>query len=271
MPHGPIPRNHHPKRDNSPIHPPFPDIAIGSGRRAIAYIRYLRRLAKPRPYTVILKDPRARDCADLIWVPEHDRRRGANVLTTLTGPHGFDAEALQQERQNTPERIAILPHPRIAILLGDPINGNRIAETQRFVDHIRAVIPQAGSFLVTPSRRTPAGLWQATQDSIKDVPGWIWDGHGDNPYRAMLAHADQLIVTGDSHNMISEATATGRPVLVYRPLRHRRKLAWLADELERLGVVRTLRDGLVEEYQYDPPDASGIIAAAIKRCYVKRQ
>jgi mitochondrial fission protein ELM1 len=35
-------------------------------------------------------DPRTgTNSADLIWVPEHDRRRGPNVLSTLTAPHRY--------------------------------------------------------------------------------------------------------------------------------------------------------------------------------------
>ena len=35
--------------------------------------------------------------SDLIWVPEHDLRRGPNVMTTPTAPHSF-----------TPARLAAL-------------------------------------------------------------------------------------------------------------------------------------------------------------------
>ncbi|MFM7121285.1 MAG: ELM1/GtrOC1 family putative glycosyltransferase, partial [Gammaproteobacteria bacterium] len=37
----------------------------------------------------------------------------------------------------------------------------------------------------------------------------------DNPYLAILARSDALVVTGDSVAMLSEATATGRPVYIW--------------------------------------------------------
>ena len=88
MPFGPIDPREAPKQPLSPIRPPFPDLLIASGRRAIAYVRHVKRASGGRTFTVILKDPRAGGtAADFIWVPEHDRLRGPNVLVTLTAPH----------------------------------------------------------------------------------------------------------------------------------------------------------------------------------------
>ena len=69
--------------------------------------------------------------------------------------------------------------------------------------------------MATPSRRTPAELAAAVRENIGD--GFFWDGAGDNPYPAMLALADAMLVTGDSANMVGEATATGAPVHVFEP------------------------------------------------------
>ena len=75
-------------------------------------------------FTVILLDPKTRaSSADLFWVPEHDTRRGANVMTTLTSPHGFSPARLTELRKMVPPQIAALPCPRVAILIGGP-NGD---------------------------------------------------------------------------------------------------------------------------------------------------
>src|SRR2546421_10133950 len=74
-------------RDRAALAPPWPDLAIASGRRAAAYLRALKQRS-PGTFTVFLKDPRTGPgAADLIWVPEHDRLRGDNVLATPTSPH----------------------------------------------------------------------------------------------------------------------------------------------------------------------------------------
>ncbi len=83
--------------------PPWPDVAIALGRGSVPYMRALRRRAQGRTFTVVLQDPKTGiDTADVIWVPEHDRLRGANVFTTLTSPHGFTSKRLAELRRTMP-------------------------------------------------------------------------------------------------------------------------------------------------------------------------
>jgi hypothetical protein len=63
-------------------------------------------------------------------------------------------------------------------------------------------------------------------------------GQTDNPYPALLALADQFIVTGDSASMLAEAAGTGKPVAVFAPPLRRtpsqRLLRWIEN---RLGLI----------------------------------
>ena len=79
MPLGPVdPAGAAASARTRPIAPPFPDLLIASGRRAVPYLRRVKQASGGRTYTVFLKDPRTgASVADLIWVPEHDRLRGA--------------------------------------------------------------------------------------------------------------------------------------------------------------------------------------------------
>ena len=89
----------------SQFHPPWPDFAIAIGRATIPYVRKLKALAGLGTYTIILLDPRvSAKAADLIWVPEHDTRRGPNVITTLTAPHSFSEHRLAELRATLPPR-----------------------------------------------------------------------------------------------------------------------------------------------------------------------
>ncbi len=118
-PWGPVAPNERPGRPGSAFSPPWPAVAIATGRASIPYIRAIRRAAGAATFTVVLQDPKTGPAtADLIWVPEHDKRRGANVLTTLTAPHSFTQERLASLRAAPSEAIAALPKPRIAVVLG---------------------------------------------------------------------------------------------------------------------------------------------------------
>ena len=123
--------------------------------------------------------------------------------------------------------------------------------------------------MATPSRRTPKDVATAVRAILATAPGraFWWDGTGDNPYLAMLALADAVVVTADSVNMVGEAAATGAPVHVWRPQRggHRKIDAFLG-ALEREGIIRPWR-GALERWSYAPIDATGVIAAEMARRY----
>src|SRR5690606_38571034 len=69
---------------------------------------------------------------------------------------------------------------------------------------------------------------------------WAGDGDGPNPYAGFLGWADRLVVTPDSVNMLSEACATGKPVLTYVHEPVRGKLAAFHAALREAGQLHDL-------------------------------
>ncbi|MGL5136831.1 MAG: mitochondrial fission ELM1 family protein, partial [Beijerinckiaceae bacterium] len=205
MPLGPIDPREAPDRAGSPLAPPYPDIAIASGRRAVAYLRRLKREAGPATLTVFLKDPRTgAGAADLIWVPAHDSLRGSNVQVTLTSPHRISPERLAVARASPAPWGMGDGRPGLGVLLGGDSRHHRFspADIARFIGQLGDLVATGLRPLVTPSRRTPPALAGATKALVVDSRGYFWDGTGENPYLALLAHADLLVVTADSVNML---------------------------------------------------------------------
>jgi mitochondrial fission protein ELM1 len=259
----------------SPFCPPWPALAIATGRASIPYLRELRRRAGPGLFTVVLLDPQTGPgTADVIWVPEHDRRRGPNVVTTPTSPHGFSPERIAALRATVPASIEALPHPRIAVLLGGK-NGSyefTNADDRRFAIALHALAGLGASFMITPSRRTHPRLIEITEAATRDAPRILWDGSGDNPYPAFLAHAEAFVVTADSVNMTGECCATGRPVYVFHPTGGKPKFLRFHAKLEELNATRRLPETVdrLPAWSYAPIDATGIIAREIERRWLKR-
>jgi uncharacterized protein len=255
--------------------PPWPVIALATGRLSIPYMCAIRRLAGPDTFTVVLQDPKTSAAtADLIWVPEHDRRRGANVISTLTAPHSFSPERLASLRAKTPPDIAGLPSPRITVVLG---GGNAIysydADSLRRLGSALGSLAAGGcSFLITPSRRTPPDLLACVETATRAAPRFLWDGAGANPYPDFLAHADALIVTADSVNMTGEACATGKPVYVFAPKGGSAKFDRFHAALRAAGATRALPDHLAafETWTYTPLDSATQIAAEIEWRWLRR-
>lgn len=244
--------------------PPWPDLAIASGRRAVRYLAWLKRRS-PSTLTVFLKDPRTgTGAADIIWVPAHDRLRGANVLATLTSPHRQGPAVLAAARAGARAELLALPQPRVAVLAGGPSKDVTFGgdDVDGFVSALSRLADSGVGLMVTPSRRTPPAMTQAIARALEGKPAWIWDGTGANPYAQMLALADAFVVTADSANMLSEAAATGKTIHVYLPKGVPAKIMRLVDGLIAHGAVVKF-DGHLENHPYEPLDSTPLIAQEI--------
>jgi hypothetical protein len=269
MPWGPIDPAEVSHLSGSPIRPPFPDIVIASGRRAVAYLRRIREEASGRTLTVYLKDPgTGAQTADVIWAPAHDRLRGPNVLTTLTSPHRISPERLAAAAAAPPPWAAATSdvpagRPVAGVLLGGDSRHHRFTEADvaGLTKRLRAIAAGA-RLIVTPSRRTPKALAEAVAAICRSTGGWYWDGSGENPYLPILARADHLVVTADSVNMLGEAAATGKPIHLFAPSGGHRKIdAFIAGLIDH-GAVRMLGPTL-ESWSCQPLDATPVIAIAV--------
>ncbi len=249
--------------------PPWPDIALATGRLSIPALRAIRK-ASPETFTIIIQDPRTgADSADFIAVPAHDRLTGENVMHTLTAPHRFSPERLSELRRRVPKEIAALPEPRVTVILGGPnaIYKFTAEDSARLGASLASLATLGVSFLITVSRRTPDHAMQAVKDATAASPRIMWSGSGENPYEHWLAHGDLFIVTADSINMTGEACATGKPVYVFEPAGGSAKFDRFHESLRRYGATRCLPERFeqLESWTYVPLDAASQIAEEIRR------
>jgi mitochondrial fission protein ELM1 len=273
MPWGPIDPREGPGGPDSPLAPPFPDLVVASGRRAVAYLRYVKRATGGRTFTVFLKDPRTGPrAADFIWSPSYDRLRGANVLNTLTPPHRVSARRIEEARAKPDPRLDRLSRPRVAVLAGGDSRHHRFSDEDidRFVRHLTAVAETGAGLMVTTSRRTPPALQAALIALAAMHGGFFWDGTGANPYVDLLALADFVVTTADSFNMIGEAAVTGRPILVFEPSGGHRKLDVYMQALKAHGVVHPF-EGRLEGRPYEPLNSTPKVAEAIAQGFSRHR
>lgn len=272
-PWGPIDPRDAPGRVGGALAGPLPDLLIASGRRAAPYLRAVRGASGGRTFTAFLKDPRTgTGSADFIWVPDYDDLRGPNVLITATPPHRVTRDRLRAARADPDRRLAPLPHPRVAVLVGGDSRHLRFgaADIVRLVADLRSLSATGASLMLTVSRRTPPALRTALLALAAERPAFLWDGSGDNPYVAMLALADAVVVTSDSANMVGEAVSTGAPVLLFELpgtyARHRRFFAGL-----RAAGALAPFTGRFEMLHYAPIDATPHIAQRLADAYIRHQ
>ncbi|WP_332677890.1 mitochondrial fission ELM1 family protein [Brevundimonas sp.] len=246
----------------------WPDLWIATGRATLPLSAAVRRLSGGRTFVVQTQDPRWRNAAyDLIVAPAHDRIEGPNVLSITGSPHRVTAERLAEGSAAFADRLALLPHPRVAALIGGRSRAFDLTDAHAadLADRIgRAVEAAGGSLMLTFSRRTPEAAKAAMTARLAHLPGLIWDGAGANPYFAFLNYADHVLVTEDSANMAAEAASTGRPVhiLPMVPLKPADKFARLHADLRERGAARPF-DGTLEAWRYEPLDETARAARTV--------
>ena len=239
----------------SDIAPPWPDIVVAAGRASLPVAMRIRRWSGGKTFVVQLQDPRApARYFDVVVPPRHDRLTGDNVIPITGSPHRVTRARLDAELKRFSKLIEPLPHPRVAVLIGGRSKGFDLpaARAEQLAHEIRVPLEHdGGALLMTFSRRTPDGARAALTEGLKDLPGVIWDGTGDNPYFAFLAAADYILVTEDSTNMATEAAATGKPVFVLKMEGHSAKFRRFHEELERHGAARPFGGGF-HGWTYEP-------------------
>jgi mitochondrial fission protein ELM1 len=256
-------------KKDSQFSPPWPDIALATGRLSIPALRAVRK-GSPETFTVIIQDPRTgAGSADLVAVPSHDKLVGENVIHTLTAPHGFSQDRLARLRKKIPKDISALPTPRVVVVLGGPNSIYAFTEedSARLGVSLASLAALGASFLITSSRRTPGHALDAVLDATRNAPHIVWNGTSPNPYETWLAHGDIFIVTADSINMTGEACATGKPVYVFEPEGGSAKFTRFHESLRRYGATRRLPESFtqLEKWTYAPLDSASQIAAEVER------
>jgi mitochondrial fission protein ELM1 len=251
---------------NEPLAPPWPRLVVSVGRHAAPIALAVKRAAGA--FALHVQNPKLPpEGFDLIAAPMHDGLTGPNIIVTSGSLHRVTSERLAEAAKHFASRIDALPSPRIAMLLGGTSRAYNFSaeDAAAFGDKLAALARESGgTLLVTASRRTAPQSLAAFSAAIKDVPHWLWDGTGDNPYFGFLALADAIVVTGDSVNMVSEAAATGKPVYVQMLKGHSTRLSRFHRLMQELGATRPF-DGKLEVWHSTPIDDTPKVAAAVRR------
>lgn len=263
---------------SDPIAPPWPDLLIATGRASIPAALYARRESMvngvPKTVVVQLQNPVIDTTRfDLVVTPRHDGLTGDNVMTTRGGLHRVTDKMLRLEAEKFLPQIAHLPSPRIAVLVGGSNSVYQLTprEMAKITMQLADVAKQSGgSLIVTPSRRTGEANLLVMQAGLNDVPSYIWDGQGYNPYYGMLGIADHIIVTCDSVNLASEACTTGKPVYVIDLPGGSDKFRRFHQALRDDGLTRSF-DGQLDQWNYAPLNDVQLVAQKVKELLEERR
>jgi mitochondrial fission protein ELM1 len=255
---------------DGPIEAPWPDIWVAAGRASLPLSARAKRWSGGRTFVVQTQDPgTATHRLDLVIPPLHDELEGPNVFPILGSPTRMNDEGFARALAAFEARIASLPRPRIAMVVGGKSAAHDLppARAREMAAEVaQAVRDSGGSLLLSFTRRTPDAARELLTRTLGDLPGWIWDGTGENPYFAFLAAADTILVTEDSVNLATDAATTGKPVHVLSMNGGGRKFDRFHADLRRLGVTRPF-EGRFASWSYAPLDETKRAAQEVLRRY----
>ena len=252
---------------SDPIAPPWPDLVLASGRKAVGIGLHVKQKSGGRSFLVNIQDPRLAPARfDLVVVPQHDKIRGENVMVTTAGLHRVTPKRLAEARAAWQERLAALPAPRVAVLIGGNSRAHEMTpeNAKSLAAQLQRLAGEGAGLMVTASRRTGPENARILRDALAGSGNaFFWDESGDNPYFAFLALTDYIIVTEDSVSMTSEAISTGKPVLVAGLSGGAARLDAFHRLLQAQGYTRPFT-GALEAWSYDPPNDTIKVAERIR-------
>ena len=199
--------------DRSAFQPPWPSLVISAGRRAAPVSRWLR--ARGARTVHAMRPGLGAADFDLLVIGRHDRPGVASNIMLIQGAaHRLTTPALAGAPAGFPE-LARLPRPITGLLLGGPVRSLGMPPEQAAAIG-SMVAGLGGSVIATTSRRTGDAAAAALADALAAMPHHLhrWGAAGPNPFTAILALADRLVVTADSISMLSEALMTTSPLFI---------------------------------------------------------
>lgn len=214
------------------LSPPWPDLVITVGRRHAMAALWIKAQS-PKTNIVLLGRPRRWiDRFDLIiTLPQYDLPDLPQVMRLSLPLMRTDTEAVSSSAKAWAQRLELLPRPIIAVLIGSatrPFHFNAKVTNELLTQCRKLQSRYGGTLYFSTSRRTSADIVSTLNAQLPDgAQIYEWQqGNTDNPYLALLEHADYFVVTGDSVSMMIEVADRGKPLAIFQLPASRQGLIW---------------------------------------------
>ena len=243
------------------------NIVISCGRKSVIPSIYLKNKLKNKIMNIHIQDPKVSlKNFDFVVVPEHDKIKGENVLTSKGAIHYLTIDELDQnenylkKRINTQKKI-------VSFIIGGPnkyYDYNEKAVDEIFFKIKNNFLQKNYQLIVIPSIRTPKNIIQKTQ-SYFDKDQIIIPNVDKKAYLSSLKLADHIVVMCDSTSMISEAAITGKPIYVAQmpSIKNNKRFKEFFNLFESLKIIKNL-DNTVENWDYQKLNEINRISGYIK-------
>ena len=242
------------------------DIILSTGSSVAAINLLLGRILNAKTVTCRRPSPLGTRYFDLAVLPMFSwdgMRHKENVCKTVGVPNPISPDTLNIEQKRLVQELDLPDSPRIGFLIGGTDRHETIttADAEELLKVCEAAATELNAqVLLTTSRRTPTDVTEHLSSTLRhadwcplfiepNTPSTLTD-----PYQAVLALSDLLLVTADSFSMVCEAASSGRPVIVLtlskenarQPKRYR-----VYQYMEQHAIVRQCRLDSLKQYIFD--------------------
>jgi len=240
------------------------DLVISCGRKSVIPSIFFKKKNK-KVFTIHIQNPKVRfDNFDLIVVPEHDKLKGENIITSKGAIHYITRSEIEKAKPYLLNKIQ--NEKIVSLILGGPnkyYNFSNEELTNIFKEIKSSFISQGYKAIIIPSMRTPKRIIDlAINEFLTD--GLVVNSVDKQAYLSSLAIANNIVVTCDSTSMISEAATSGKPIFVahMQPKRNNYRFKRFYKLFRKLGVIKNLGEK-IENWTYDSFNEAERIATII--------
>lgn len=196
--------------------PPWPDLIILVGKRAVPIARWIQKQSGGRTRLVLVGHPRiAPDRFDLIFTTRQYLTPHApcvRLQPVAMSRYRRPPEVTDEERS----WLDSLPRPHLLLMLGGDTRHWKMRPS--YIAEVAAKLAYragkaGGSLIVVRSARTSDEILDETERHLERAKcEWRVVRHDFPRFPVLLEDADLLFPTADSISMISESVITGKPV-----------------------------------------------------------
>ena len=242
------------------------DLVISCGRKSVIPSAIIKK-KNTNIFTIHIQDPKVNyKNFDVIIAPEHDDLKGENVISSKGSIHYITQSEIEKAKNYLVNKFQ--NENIVSLILGGPTKYYSFSNeelTQVFKKIKSNFISQGHKVLVIPSMRTPKRIIDlAMKEFAKE--GFVVNTVDRQAYLSALALATNIVVTCDSTSMISEASASGKPIFVahMKPKKNNYRFKKFFQLFKEMGITKELEEK-IDNWTYNRLNEADRIATLIHK------
>ena len=242
------------------------DLVISCGRKSVIPSVIIKK-KNTNIFTIHIQDPKVNyKNFDVIIAPEHDDLKGENVISSKGSIHYITQSEIEKAKNYLVNKFQ--NENIVSLILGGPTKYYSFSNeelTQVFRKIKSNFISQGHKVLVIPSMRTPKRIIDlAMKEFAKE--GFVVNTVDKQAYLSALALATNIVVTCDSTSMISEASASGKPIFVahMKPKKNNYRFKKFFQLFKEMGITKELGEK-VDNWTYNRLNEADRIASLMRK------